>query len=76
MNKMAFTAVTQAATRLCFTSRSKCSSVFDNQLLKLRTNYEDLSSIRSFICSSKYMFHIYQLHSIIHLSRVYYELIV
>ena len=35
-----------------------CQAFF-SQLLKLRTNCEDLSSIWSFIRSSKYMFHIF-----------------
>ena len=45
---------------------------FFSQLLKLRSNCEDLSSIWSFIRSSNICF-IY-LHSFIHPSRVYYEL--
>ena len=45
---------------------------FFSQLLKLRSNCEDLSSIRSFIRSSNICF-IY-LHSFIHPWRVYYEL--
>ena len=44
---------------------------FFSQLLKLRSNCEDLSSIWSFIRSSNICF-IY-LHSFIHPSRVYYE---
>ena len=44
-------------------SNDFCPSVFFkaffSQLLKLRTNCEDLSSIWSFIRSSKYMFHIF-----------------
>ena len=45
---------------------------FFSQLLKLRSNCEDLSSIWSFIRSSNICF-IY-LHSFIHPSRVYYDL--
>ena len=57
-----------------FESRSSLNffQAFFSQLLKLRSNCEDLSSIWSFIRSSNICF-IY-LHSFIHPSRVYYEL--
>ena len=57
-----------------FESRSSLNffQAFFSQLLKLRSNWEDLSSIWSFIRSSNICF-IY-LHSFIHPSRVYYEL--
>ena len=44
-----------------FESRSSLNffQAFFSKLLKLLSNCEDLSSIRSFICSSKYMFHIF-----------------
>ena len=51
---------------------SQLLHAFFSQLLKLRSNCEDLSSIWSFIRSSNICF-IY-LHSFIHPSRVYYEL--
>ena len=57
-----------------FESRSSLNffQAFFSQLLKLRSNCEDLSSIWSFIRSSN-ICSIY-LHSFIHPSRVYYEL--
>ena len=57
--------LTQAVTKIFF-------QAFFSQLLKLRSNCEDLSSIWSFIRNSNICF-IY-LHSFIHPSRVYYEL--
>ena len=57
-----------------FESRSSLNifQAFFSQLLKLRSNYEDLSSIWSFIRSSNIC--LIYLHSFIHPSRVYYEL--
>ena len=58
-----------------FESRSNLNffQAFFSQLLKLRSNCEDLSSIWSFIHSSKCICFIYS-HLFIHPSRVYHEL--
>ena len=56
-----------------FESRSSLSffQAFFSQLLKLRSNCEDLSSIWSFIRSSKYMYHIFtfRVSIVIYLTR-------